>query len=355
MPFNNIYLERTKIMYYLVTGAAIGAVYSVFEYIIRNNLGHSIPYLPLLARAVAAGAVIYSSVLLLNSYLSSKIPNRPFLEVITYKSILITLMIMLWLLIVNSAWYSLNPSETFSSQFDRYISEMFMINLGVCCALIIVLVTLGQINSLHRRGELLKYIIGRYHHPKEVMQAFCFIDLKGSTAITEKIGDEKYAHFLKDYYSDISDAILLTDAEVYQYVGDEIVLSWNYDTGFRNNNIINCYFLMKQHIENLKDSYLEKYGCFPEFRAGLHGGKVIVTWVGKVKKEIVYIGDVLNTTARIQEDCKRLGRDFLVSGTLLNEIADLGDIKAEFVEETVPRGKVQQVKLYSLELAQPED
>ena len=64
-------------------------------------------------------------------------------------------------------------------------------------------------------------------------------------------------------------------------------------------------------------------------------------------RKIVYIGDVLNTTARIQEDCKRLDKEFLISESLLNQVAGLGDIKASFVEETIPRGKEEKVKLYS--------
>ena len=115
--------------------------------------------------------------------------------------------------------------------------------------------------------------------------------------------------------------------------------------------MINCFFEMQDLIENLKPKYIEKYGVFPEFKAGLHGGQAIVTWVGELKKEIVYVGDVLNTTARIQEDCKRLGKKFLVSEELLKEVTDLKNVKAQFVDETILRGKKKQIKLYSLELA----
>jgi adenylate cyclase len=69
-----------------------------------------------------------------------------------------------------------------------------------------------------------------------------------------------------------------------------------------------------------------------------------------MKKEIVYIGDVLNTATRIQEDCKRLEKDFLISEDLLNRIDRLDKITASFVEETIPRGKENQIRLYSLEL-----
>ena len=208
----------------------------------------------------------------------------------------------------------------------------------------------GQINNLHRRGELISYVLGKYHTPREVERIFCFINLKSSTTIAEKLGHFQFAMFLKDYYSDITEALRKTDAQIYQYIGDEIVLSWSYENGFRNNNLIECFFQMKEIITGLKQKYIGKYGFYPEFKAGIHGGKAIVTWAGELKKKIVYIGDVLNTTTRIQEECKRLKRDFLISEDLLNSIDRLGKINESFVEKTTPRGKEKQVRLYSLEL-----
>ncbi len=95
---------------------------------------------------------------------------------------------------------------------------------------------------------------------------------------------------------------------------------------------------------------MDRYGVYPEFKAGVHGGKVIVTWIGELKKEIVYIGDVLNTTSRIQEYCKSLGKDFLISEELLKKVNQLGEIKASYVENTILRGKESKIILHSLEL-----
>lgn len=102
-------------------------------------------------------------------------------------------------------------------------------------------------------------------------------------------------------------------------------------------------------MKGLKGKYMEKYGYFPTFRAGAHGGKVTVTWVGEIKKEILFIGDVLNTTSRIQETCKRLSKDFLISGQLLRNFKNFDDFTASFEEETKPRGKDEKVKLYSVD------
>ena len=107
---------------------------------------------------------------------------------------------------------------------------------------------------------------------------------------------------------------------------------------------------MRKIIEQNKEYYLTKYGFYPQFRGGLHGGKVIITWIGEIKKEIVFIGDVLNTTARIRENCKRVGKDFLISEKLLLRINDLNGMDSSFVEEIRPRGKEERIRLYSLEL-----
>ena len=192
-------------------------------------------------------------------------------------------------------------------------------------------------------------MLGRYHRPREVDRIFCFIDLKDSTTIAEKLGHLRFAMFLRDYYSDISEALRKTAAQVYQYVGDEIVLSWSFSDGLKDNNIINCVFKMKKILNGLRQKYINRYGVFPEFRAGLHGGNVIVTWVGELKKEIVYFGVTVNTASRIQEECKRLGRDFLISEDILKHLHISHIIQASFVEETIPRGKMKSVKLYSIE------
>lgn len=66
--------------------------------------------------------------------------------------------------------------------------------------------------------------------------------------------------------------------------------------------------------------YRREFGLVPTFRVGLHGGPIVAGECGDDKREIVYFGDTINTTARIQEACKELGRPLLVSGELLREM-----------------------------------
>ncbi|MEO0334607.1 MAG: adenylate/guanylate cyclase domain-containing protein, partial [Bacteroidota bacterium] len=57
------------------------------------------------------------------------------------------------------------------------------------------------------------------------------------------------------------------------------------------------------------------------FKAGLHSGLVTVTEIGKLKKEIAYHGDTINTAARIQEKCNDFQQELLISDQLRRQLS----------------------------------
>jgi adenylate cyclase len=351
MDLTIIYKEKVKLRNYLIAGAILGALFGCTEYIVRIKTNDDPQeFIPLIVRSVISGLVISGTVNVFELLFKDRFTQRPFLYLVLARSFVYTAIITFWLSVINGVWFVINKGTSLREELIYYFTkDVYLINL-ISVFLVVILATgLRHINSLHKKGELLNFVLGKYHTPREVKLIFCFIDLKGSTTIAEKLGHMRFAMFLKDYYADITEALRKTNAQIYQYVGDEIILSWSYKNGLKNNNMINCFFQMKEIINDNKQKYISKYGVSPEFKAGLHGGPVIVTWVGEMKKEIVCLGDVLNTTARIQEDCKRLAKDFLISEDLLNCIDDLGSIKVTFVEESVLRGKEKSLKLYSLE------
>ena len=73
-----------------------------------------------------------------------------------------------------------------------------------------------------------------------------------------------------------------------------------------------------------------------------------MTWVGEVKREIVYHGDVLNTTARIQSLCNELGQELLISQDLLTQLPPLSSVQATYLSTLHLRGRQQSISLYGL-------
>ena len=74
-----------------------------------------------------------------------------------------------------------------------------------------------------------------------------FLDMKSSTTIAGNLGHVKYFEMLREYYSVLSDPIVKYSGEIYQYVGDEIVVSWKLKRGLENNNCIQCFFALKEN------------------------------------------------------------------------------------------------------------
>ncbi|MHC4457755.1 MAG: adenylate/guanylate cyclase domain-containing protein, partial [Planctomycetota bacterium] len=83
-----------------------------------------------------------------------------------------------------------------------------------------------QVSDKFGQGVLISFLLGKYHRPKEDDRIFMFMDLKSSTTYAEKLGHIKYSQFIQDCFFDITDVITKYDAKIYQYVGDEVVLSW---------------------------------------------------------------------------------------------------------------------------------
>ena len=86
----------------------------------------------------------------------------------------------------------------------------------------------------------------------------------------------------------------------------------------------------------------------PEFKAGLHAGEVVSAQIGGLKREVVYSGDVLNTTARIRSLCGELGEDLLVSRELQSQVQLPSGLETRPVESVSLRGKEREVGLVAI-------
>ncbi len=195
---------------------------------------------------------------------------------------------------------------------------------------------------------LRNYMLGKYFRPHAEERIFMFIDLNSSTALAERLGTHKYHLLLTDFFRDISSAIEETKGEIYQYVGDEVVVTWSMKDGVKKNNCVRCFFEIEKNIRLLKNEYEKNYGIRPDFKAGLHGGKVITAEVGKIKSDIVYHGDVVNTCERILSQCHPLNRKILVSEYVIRKLNLLPFYEAEFVNAIRMKGKGMEVGLYTI-------
>lgn len=196
-------------------------------------------------------------------------------------------------------------------------------------------------------GNLWKMISGRFFKPREEERIFMFIDLKGATTIAEHIGHMAYSKLLRDCFHDFS-IVDQYNAHIYQYVGDEVVVSWTPKDGFKNDNFIKAFFAFSHILKSKSDYYQELYGVRPYFKAGANIGPVIITEVGDIKREITYHGDTLNTAARIQDRCNDLDAQMLIPETLYHLVKHTREYQIEDVGCISLKGKEKEVRLYRI-------
>jgi adenylate cyclase len=175
-----------------------------------------------------------------------------------------------------------------------------------------------------------------------------FLDLKSSTTIAEKLGDMKYHNFLNDFFFDISSAIQESKGSIYQYVGDEVVVTWTKERGLKDANCINCFFRVAVAIHLNAERYERKYGVVPTFKAGYHFGSVISGEIGDMKREIVFHGDTVNTAARIRTECTAFKKDLLLSADLLHRLPKEDYLSPESIGRIRLRGKEEEIELFTI-------
>lgn len=204
-----------------------------------------------------------------------------------------------------------------------------------------------QISLMLGSGNMKKMIKGEFYKPREEKRIFMFLDLKSSTTIAEELGHIKFSRFLQDCFDDLA-VVMQNKAEIYQYVGDEAVLTWEQKTGITNCNCLKAFYNFKDRLKMRSHHYESTYGCLPVFKAGLNIGEVTVAEVGKYKKEIAYHGDTINTAARIQSKCNEFESELLISKELKEALGSSFNYVSKHMGEIPLKGKSIDISIFSV-------
>lgn len=337
-----------------------GIVYSLVE---QGILGEHPTYPstgnPYFFNPISAGFLALISGLIIGSievvFLNKRFQKSSFLEKIIYKTTVYMFLITAFTLAISIFSVAIDLGST---PFDKrvltntsnFISSFAFWTIEIYVSLAIIFsLFYTEVSDNIGQGVLINFFTGKYHRPIEEERIFMFLDMKDSTAIAEQLGHVKYFEMLREYYADLTDPIIEFGGEIYQYVGDEVVVTWKQKKDKINNDCIHCFFAMKSALSNQANKYNLEFGLVPTFKAGIHLGSVTTGEIGVIKKEITFSGDVLNTTARIQGLCNKYAVDLLTSEHLMRAM-DLGnEFQTRSLEEVALRGRNEKIQLFTIE------
>jgi adenylate cyclase len=136
----------------------------------------------------------------------------------------------------------------------------------------------------------------KHHGGAEVEGTMLFADIRGSTAIAERISSGEFHSLLDRFYTIASETVFAHNGIVGKFVGDELVASF-------------APVLGQKHAARAVEAadhllratgHADPDGPWVPLGAGVHTGRV---WFGAVGEgthtELTTVGDVVNTTARL--------------------------------------------------------
>ena len=292
--------------------------------------------------------------LLENTVLKRLFRSRPFVVKIVLKTALYAIAVFLSLVILTIPTNSISMDlpvfhpDVLQSVMDFVTDFVFLSVMIFMAVFIFMSLFINELMQNLGTNVVLNFFTGRYHTAREENRVFMFLDMRSSITIAEQLGHSRYYELLNAYYEDMTGPILETKGEVYQYVGDEIVVSWKDGRGLEDTNCLRCFELIEAAIGKNKSQYENKFGLCPGFKAGFHYGRVTTGEVGVVKKELLFTGDAINATARIQGLCNELEVNLLLSEDLLEKLPNKNQYTFKLIGERALRGRDQSITLYTI-------
>jgi adenylate cyclase len=212
-----------------------------------------------------------------------------------------------------------------------------------------VFVSLSSIAQLIGPNVLVSLLTGRYYHPREEQRIVLFLDLVGSTAIAERIGNVRFHALLSETFTRLSGVVTDFGGEVYRYVGDALIATWPLGTPQDNARPISCLFACRAALAAASADLLRRHGHVPGFRASIHSGPLVAGEIGGFKREIALLGEAMNTAARLEQACRSTGRDLLASKPLLDRTVVRAGIVVTSIGSHLLRGKSERLELFAFE------
>ncbi len=295
-----------------VAGVAIAAPIVIFEvFVVQGRVGEALRRLPLWAMVLISTTVWTLSIVAGILVITPMVLNTE----------------------AYPAWYD---KSTLLQDVIFSLMVMLLINFWV------------RIHSLVGGRVLLNYLLGRYHRPLREQQVFMFVDFLDARGLSKRLGDIRAQSLIAAVFLDIDGPVGEFGGETHRYIGDELVVTWPFPRATKNARCIKCALSIAEVLRANAEHYRGTYGEAPRLRIALHGGPVVVSEIGDDRREIVYFGDTINTTARLRGLAKKIQRGLVISAALLEHMGLPDGVRVEDMGAFELSGKAQATRVYAV-------
>ena len=150
-----------------------------------------------------------------------------------------------------------------------------------------------------------------------------FCDLRGFTALSEKLQPTTVRVMLDHYYDRVTELVLDMRGTLMKYVGDEVFAVWGAPIPSEDHPTLalECAMAIQALTPELNAELVEKEAPEVSFGIGLNTGEAVAAhFGGRFRRQYDVVGDTVNVGARL---CSAAGRgEIILSDQVLDRVAD---------------------------------
>lgn len=223
--------------------------------------------------------------------------------------------------------------------------KYFMILFGMAAFIPTLAISILKIIDMIGAQHFMHFLIGTYHRPVERERVVLFLDMVGSSSMAEKLDPEKGMRLISNFIYDSGAIIRFHGGDIINYTGDGLVVLWPREHAHHAMAAVKD---MRIQFEKNHGKYISEFGLSPDFRIGIHAGKVMISQIGEEKLFIGLYGDVVNTAARLEQLNKELKTKVLISEDAIKGLSQYWLAMLKPMGEREVRGRDGNVNVFAM-------
>ena len=172
---------------------------------------------------------------------------------------------------------------------------------------------------------------------------FLFTDVRGFTAMSEKLEPEEVTKIMNKALTIQADAVKKYNGMVDKYIGDAMMAIFNAPINLPNHETL-AVLCAEEIQENIKKADLGV-----EIGIGINTGYAVVGNMGsETRFDYTAIGDAVNLAARLESSTKEVGEDIVIGYNTINTENFNSEIVLKKLKNIYVKGKKKPIQIYTI-------
>ena len=173
---------------------------------------------------------------------------------------------------------------------------------------------------------------------------FLFTDVRGFTAMSEKLEPEQVTEIMNKALTIQADAVKKYGGMVDKYIGDAMMAIFNAPIDLPNHETL-AVLCAEEIQQNIKDADLDV-----EIGVGINTGNALLGNCGSEDRfDYTAIGDAVNLAARLESSTKNVGEDIVIGYDTISASNFSNELMLKELDSIFVKGKEKPIKIYTLQ------